>query len=435
MNRRKQIKKKICSVICGLCLLLGISLLVEQKDAKAAEYSIAANGSWVNGSVTGGVDFWRFTIPSAGKVTYTFQSYASDGCCRLKDVDLTDTYSDVYADGSSTNPDTSEGSNHLEAGTYYLKVNAWWNESSNWTGSYRLKLSFSPANNTEKEPNNSFDTAMSLSKDKLIKGFLSETDSMDFYKITISKAQTVHVIYNFSSSFAFSVWNSDFIALKEDDSWAWAEGTHEWERYLQPGTYYLKVRKSSSSSGIYTLKYGSKQYVSAIKLRSKKIALTKGKKYSMLKSILPADANDKSLTWESENTGVATVSAAGVVKAKGVGYTTVNVKSNDGSDITASAVVIVKPGKGKLSSLKRSSYNKRQVYAYAKSISGVSGYQYAWSNSKKFKKKKTYTSYSTGIYTTLKRKKTYYFKVRAYVTYNEKKYYGAWSKVKKIRTK
>ena len=35
----------------------------------------------------------------------------------------------------------------------------------------------------------------------------------------------------------------------------------------------------------------------------------------------------------------------------------------------------------------------------------------------------------------LAKKKKYYVRVRGYVTYNGKNYYGAWSKVKTIRTK
>lgn len=431
----KNWKYKAIGIVCGLLLFVGASLVFRQNSAKAAEYTISTNGQWVNGSVTKGVDFWKFTIPSAGTVTYTFQSYAADGRLDLKDVDLVDTYSHVSADGSTTNPSTSEESTNLEAGTYYLKARHSWDDGWTWTGTYRLKVSFTPANNTEKEPNNSFDTAMVLQKNQLIKGFISETDSLDFYKITVSKAQTIQVIYNFSTRFYFSVWNSDLIAVEGGDEDDYESGTHEWECYLQPGTYYLKVRSWYSDTGTYTIKYGVKQYVSSIKLKSSKVTLTKGKSYSLLKSVLPSDASNKSLTWESDNTDIATVNAAGVVKAKRPGYTTIRAKSRDGSDIEASAVVIVKPAKAALSSLKRNTYNKRQIYAYAKSMSGVSGYQYAWSKSKKFKKKKTYTTSSTSMYVTLKKKTKYYFKVRTYVEYNGKKYYGAWSKVKKIKTK
>lgn len=35
----------------------------------------------------------------------------------------------------------------------------------------------------------------------------------------------------------------------------------------------------------------------------------------------------------------------------------------------------------------------------------------------------------------LAKKKKYYVRIRGYVTYNGKNYYGAWSKVKAIRTK
>ncbi len=58
-------------------------------------------------------------------------------------------------------------------------------------------------------------------------------------------------------------------------------------------------------------------------------------------------------------------------------------------------------------------------------------------NRKKVQKAKSIrSSYSSA--TTMNRlakKKKYYVRVRGYVTYNGKNYYGAWSKVKAIRTK
>ena len=58
-------------------------------------------------------------------------------------------------------------------------------------------------------------------------------------------------------------------------------------------------------------------------------------------TVYPPDATDKSLTWTSSNTAVATVSSTGTVTPTGAGTATITVKSNDGSDVQATCTVTV----------------------------------------------------------------------------------------------
>jgi len=70
-----------------------------------------------------------------------------------------------------------------------------------------------------------------------------------------------------------------------------------------------------------------------------------------------------------------------------------------------------------------------------------SGYQLSYSTNKKFKKSKTKTVYvkksktKTKTFKKLKSGKTYYVRIREYKKIDGKKYFGNWSKVKKIRIK
>lgn len=83
------------------------------------------------------------------------------------------------------------------------------------------------------------------------------------------------------------------------------------------------------------------------------------------------------------------------------------------------------------------STKKRKITFKWKKTTGT-GYQYQWSTSKNFKKNYlTKTTKKTNVtISTSKSRKTYYVRVRAYKTHsNGKKYYGKWSKVKKVKVK
>ena len=90
---------------------------------------------------------------------------------------------------------------------------------------------------------------------------------------------------------------------------------------------------------------------------------------------------------------------------------------------------------GKVSSLKLKQ-KKDTVTASWKKTTGVKGYQICYSDSKKWKgKKQKLISKNKAVIKKLKKRKTYYFRVRAYRLEGTKKVYGAWSSVKKIKIK
>jgi uncharacterized protein YjdB len=61
----------------------------------------------------------------------------------------------------------------------------------------------------------------------------------------------------------------------------------------------------------------------------------------LIATILPESATDKSLTWQSSKTSVATVDSEGKVTAVSKGSATVTVKANDGSNVSAECLVTV----------------------------------------------------------------------------------------------
>ena len=74
-----------------------------------------------------------------------------------------------------------------------------------------------------------------------------------------------------------------------------------------------------------------------------------------------------------------------------------------------------------------------------KKVSGASGYEVMYSTSSKFSSSKTATvNKGSSTKTTIKKLtkgKKYYFKVRAYKTFDGKKVYGVWSAVKSVKVK
>lgn len=93
-------------------------------------------------------------------------------------------------------------------------------------------------------------------------------------------------------------------------------------------------------------------------------------------------------------------------------------------------------GKGKVKALK--STKAKQVLVKWKKVSGANGYEVTYSLKKGFKKAQTVKVSATKAKVTLKKLKSgkvYYVKVRAYKVHRGQTYYGAYSKVKKVKVK
>ena len=79
---------------------------------------------------------------------------------------------------------------------------------------------------------------------------------------------------------------------------------------------------------------------------------------------------------------------------------------------------------------------KKTLKASWKKLTNISGYQIQYAPNKKFKKAKSKTVKSTSVtIKKLKKKKTYFVRVRAYKLVDGKKVYGKWSVVKKVKIK
>ncbi len=127
----------------------------------------------------------------------------------------------------------------------------------------------------------------------------------------------------------------------------------EWEDYELLGDY------SATDVGAYTVTiHGIGDYKGAVdasykitEAKSSKVEkitlsvadalLNTGNTLQLIAEVFPESAENKTLQWSSSNEQVATVDSNGHVAAIGVGQATITVKSQDGSDVSASCVITV----------------------------------------------------------------------------------------------
>lgn len=191
-------------------------------------------------------------------------------------------------------------------------------------------------------------------------------------------------------------------------------------------------------------------------------------------TVNPSNATNKRLTYSSTNNDVAKVEECGIISAISEGTAKITAVTEDGKHeaimyivvkrtdgdaidddktstvpLTATSKPQNKPAENiqkkkitkpsKITNVKLKNKKSKKIFVSWKKKAGASGYQIQYALNKKFTKKKksvnaTKNKYSKTIIG-LKKKKTYYVRVRGFKSYKGKKYYGKWSSVKKIKIK
>lgn len=81
--------------------------------------------------------------------------------------------------------------------------------------------------------------------------------------------------------------------------------------------------------------------VNSISLNTTNKELEKGKTLQLSATVLPTNADKRTVSWSSSNKSVATVSSSGLVTAKGAGTATITATAADGSGVSSSATITV----------------------------------------------------------------------------------------------
>lgn len=390
-------------------------------------------------AVKGAYVFYKVTLPSDGWLTVTYQGWdIGDAYYQIAREDFTKSYGE-WEVWTSTNqaPKTSSKMLAMEKGSYIIRIRPY----GDHTGNFKIKASFAPANNNEKESNDEFVTAESLSENRLVTGFFSEDDRVDFYRLELNAQQTVRVIYTSRVPDSYvQVWNQDYTQRYSKEIWTASEEaplTHVYEETLSPGVYYIKIMPYGGYTGRYTIQWQKKILTKSISISSSKgKSLVVGKKTRLTAKISPSNATVKDVVWTSSDDYAASIDQNGLVTTKRPGIVKFTATAQDGSNKAKTFTLTILPKKVQKLALSTYRYNPGRLNVRFEGQAGSSGYEIQYSTNSSFKgaksKKVTSTNYTI---TRLKKNKKYYVRVRAYVKSGKKYSYGAWSAKKSIKVK
>ncbi|WP_170308055.1 Ig-like domain-containing protein [Paenibacillus dakarensis] len=203
------------------------------------------------------IDVYRFHMPKAGQVDLEVFSQINEVLVYLLDTDGTSEINkaDLFF-GSAKEPKKWNGSFDLEAGTYYVKIKKY----SSYTGKYTLKVNYKAYNGNDAESNDTKEKAQPIKlTNQLMKGWISWSDDVDMYKLTVPKAGPVKLdftsqinevlIYLLASDGVTELYKNDIYFASDADP---KKVTQKFQ--LKPGTYYVKVKKYGSHTGAYSLR-------------------------------------------------------------------------------------------------------------------------------------------------------------------------------------
>ncbi len=435
--------KKLLSFVLAIAIVFGSIALPEttvKADSGVDTSRLPLDNIFASGTITteGAANFYEVKLPSDGWLTVTYQGWdIYDSYYSISNEDMTKEYSkrNVYY-SSNISPKTSSETLALEAGNYTIKV---WG-AGNHIGNYKIKASFKAAKNNEKPDNNEFATAQKLDRNQKVTGFISEDDTVDFYRIDLKKKQTVQIVYTarIDDSY-FQVWNADNIELHKREIWGASETqpkAYLYETTLAPGTYYVQIYPFSNHRGRYTLQWKEKIMTKSLSISSNKSnTVVCGSKLKLSVKFNPSNTTVKTYEWKSSDSSIAEINNKGSVTTKCPGIVKFTVTATDGSNKLKTYTLIVKPKKTRKPRLSASYYNK-EIYVYFDEQYGSNGYQIQYATNKNFKSAKTKKATSSSVtLKNLKKNKKYYVRVRAYVKKGKKIYPGSWSSMASIKVK
>ena len=376
--------KKLLSILLSIVMILSITAGMNLTAFAAGNSKVEATeiqlGQTVNSAITetNDVDWYKFTIPSSGKITVNFVYQMRQFDYKIyegnSEKPLYENNVAIYSENATV--DSTEKSFFSIGDTYYIKVEWYYNQGNPYFGDYSLTVSLDSNESFPENTTKNDDSVLSANKIEInqkYNGCISSKNDIDYYKFNLSQKTTLNLIVNYSQMLYCSVINKNRKSVVDYYSCTGFIGD------MLNGCFMLYA---DDNSGL-------------VRTNSYTFELPKG---------------EYCLVFQSDTV------------------------QNYGFTLSAPK----KPAKAKLNKLTASKGGKiKATWSKAK---GASGYQIAYSKSKSFKKTiatKTVSGSKKTSYTgkNFTKGKKYYVRVRAYKNYNGKKVYGSWSNVKSVKAK
>ncbi len=418
---------------------------------------ISLNKSY-NGSVNddADIDYYKFTLSSAGRVYINFKHENLYDSAEYWTATLYNSSTEEISYYSFLGTDTSVNTYKvgLAAGTYYLEIHGgnWWSNNTSHRFSeitYTFNLKYAETEYWEKENNEELKNASKVYLNKRYLGSVNDESDRDYYKFTVSEKSNIKLAFNINKQnseeeyYIVSLYDSKSNEMLSQSIYGNKKTTYI-NTLLNSGTYYLEVHGgnwwSNNTSHCYTTdtysfelqeilpkvsKITATQTTSTVTLKWSKVSKATGYivyKYNFSAKKYVKYATTKSNTYKFKNLSVG----------KPYKFVVRAYKTKDGVTIYSdkSISTCTKPSTAKITS---ASASKKKSTIKWKKVSGADGYQIIYSTNNKFSNKKT-VNISGGskikkTISSLKSNKKYYFKVRAYISVNGEKVYGAYSSV------
>ena len=115
---------------------------------------------------------------------------------------------------------------------------------------------------------------------------------------------------------------------------------------LSPGTATITATTNDGTNLSASCSILVKQniiYATSISLNKTSLELTEQSATRLIATVLPTNATNRTVTWSTSNSNIATVSSDGTVYAKSPGYATITATTNDGTNLSATCAVTVTP--------------------------------------------------------------------------------------------
>lgn len=249
-------KKSRISWLLAVCLSFSF-LFMNPAEANTTNVEF---GKEISGTITkeNNEQIYQVNVKEGGKLTLNVASYFENIGIVLISPDGKNILNETSVNGKKNDPKKWSKSVQLESGTYTIKLKSGaWGDT---TGDFTFTTEFNPANNNEVEPNDGTEIAQSLKlNEQTVKGFLSWSDSVDYYQVEIKEAGKLtvdlssyieHINVTLQNSKGNKVWDNSITYGKENDPKKWTSNTD-----LEAGTYFIQVNKGTwgSTTGVYTL--------------------------------------------------------------------------------------------------------------------------------------------------------------------------------------